>query len=65
MTTDPGLGRLTNIISSDADGALTASPLACPSLPLFGVFSLFISLVHVLALHTNFQGVRVSLDVGR
>ena len=65
MTTDPGLGRLTCILSSDADGALAAWLLDCPSLPLFWVFSLFISLVHVLALHTNFQGVRVSLDVGR
>lgn len=65
MITDPALGRLTSILSSDADGALSASLLDCPSLPLFWVFSLFISLVHVLALHTNFQGVCVSLDVGR
>jgi hypothetical protein len=42
MRIDPGLGRLTSIISSDADGALAASPLDCSFLPVFWLLSWFI-----------------------
>lgn len=65
ITTDPGLGRLTVIRLSDGAGVMCAWVLGCSTLAVFSVFSLLISLFHVLALLSNFGGSRVSRDVVR